>query len=669
MGTEYYRPLTTLTLAVELAVWGPSPLAMHAGNLVLFLGCLFLVGRVAVQVTGRESAAWIICMVFGLLHPGAAATVCWISNRAVLLCAFFMLAAHALFLSFGKTGNKRLLGLAAAAHVLALVSKEEGLVFPVVAVALGMTCSSWRRIVPASLLFFLIDAGYFFFRLGIDNPTPLGGHLVFLILTGPVEGLRILGSHLASVFTPDLDHLGRLGWVATILCAAGLLGLLLGGIRRLPVRAVFWTLVAVILACIPGGIAPWNDMNTFRLGFIPILLGGVVVAVVSRGSAASGRWRPVLPLLLLTAGMVMMTCAHLQIRRVSGQIAARIVGSLREADRRCSRKEVFLFVEPPRYYKGLALFPPYGQGIGSVLGSPFVQEQRAMLQATEVVAQDLAAKAGLAANGLAANGRSNRQDVRVFTWRSEKGVGEALLPASRPPGGREWRGDELSAWTVLNGYLRSPRLGVSSLGMECIEVELAGEAPEGRATVRIEGPQYEDDYHYPPSTSGPEEDPAPRYRRIVMPLVSQPGWSARGRVDHVGLHIEGVSPRSIAAIRIRGVMRIIGLEASVDAIPGRPDPAVLALSLEISERDYSCYRVEFYYYSIFLSHLVLPASRFERSSGNRLTLRHILDEKVLRNLRLSQIPRVLIRIEAFKGKPSPTTLRARSLLVQVTLGQ
>ncbi len=117
--TGFYRPLTALSLSVD-ALLGRSPLPFHLDALVLFSLAGALAGAVARQYGASERATW-VASALAVAHPLTGEVANALAFRSELLLAVGLLGV------VWAVGSGRYL-LAAAAVVLACLSKETGLV-------------------------------------------------------------------------------------------------------------------------------------------------------------------------------------------------------------------------------------------------------------------------------------------------------------------------------------------------------------------------------------------------------------------------------------------------------------------------------------------------------------------------------------------------------------
>lgn len=128
----YYRPLQTLSFQLDFRLWGLNPFGFHLTNVLLHLGNCFLLYCLFLYLGAEGLAAFIAALLFAV-HPLMTEPVNYISSRADLLMAFFLLLSmNALFCV-----RTAAVWVSLTAFALALLSKEAAVVFPLVALASG----------------------------------------------------------------------------------------------------------------------------------------------------------------------------------------------------------------------------------------------------------------------------------------------------------------------------------------------------------------------------------------------------------------------------------------------------------------------------------------------------------------------------------------------------
>lgn len=130
IGRSGYRPVRTLTYALNYAVSGGKPFSYHLFN-VLLHGLNAVLVFLLVRRLLASPVAGLIGGVLFAVHPVQTAAVAYISGRKDLLAAGFCLAGLVAFLRWKEEGRRRYAVLAALAFLLGVLSKEVAIVFPV----------------------------------------------------------------------------------------------------------------------------------------------------------------------------------------------------------------------------------------------------------------------------------------------------------------------------------------------------------------------------------------------------------------------------------------------------------------------------------------------------------------------------------------------------------
>ena len=136
-----YRPLTTLSLALEFHLWGERPELFHLTNTLLHAANALLVYSL-----GRHLGKAAIGLGAGLLfatHPLHSEAVAYVAGRADLLASLFALAALNCSLRARQTGKTRWRALAVLALAPGLLCKEQAAIVP--GLLLGMDWLLWRQ--------------------------------------------------------------------------------------------------------------------------------------------------------------------------------------------------------------------------------------------------------------------------------------------------------------------------------------------------------------------------------------------------------------------------------------------------------------------------------------------------------------------------------------------
>ena len=130
---EQYRPIPSVTHALDHALWGPSAFAFHGTNMALHALSTFLLFVLLSRLSLPRGPAFLGALTLAA-HPMAASSIGWISERTDTLADIFMLATLIVFLGPKGTRTMRVLGVS----LLALWSKETAVMLPALAILFAM---------------------------------------------------------------------------------------------------------------------------------------------------------------------------------------------------------------------------------------------------------------------------------------------------------------------------------------------------------------------------------------------------------------------------------------------------------------------------------------------------------------------------------------------------
>ncbi|MBM3247944.1 MAG: tetratricopeptide repeat protein [Candidatus Omnitrophica bacterium] len=172
--TNYYRPLQTISYMFDYHIWGLNPLGYHITNVFLHILTALLV-FLLIFIFCQDARISLVTSLFFLLHPLAVESVSYISGRADLMVALFLLSSLILFIKYSEYFgiNRKICYVASVlCFILSLLSKEMAIIFPVILIfydiafnnlSLKNIKSFIRRYIP----FVLIDIIYISLRLTV----------------------------------------------------------------------------------------------------------------------------------------------------------------------------------------------------------------------------------------------------------------------------------------------------------------------------------------------------------------------------------------------------------------------------------------------------------------------------------------------------------------------
>jgi Flp pilus assembly protein TadD len=251
----YYRPLQTLSYAIDYALWGLAPAAFHLTNVLLHAATAVLLWRVGARVLGSAPAALAGALLFAV-HPVHVEAVTYVAGRSDPLAAVLMLVAVLGFLRGDGRGRTPSL----AAFFLALLAREAALVLPLLLVVLDRIVPGRRPRSAASYLpYGAVLAIYLGFRALSVEPgsaavataaVPLGFRLLTMAEV-IVRYLAIvvvpLGLHMERAVAPVASLLDPVALAAVAALAVAIVGALRAPARAWPLTlGVAWFLVALL---------------------------------------------------------------------------------------------------------------------------------------------------------------------------------------------------------------------------------------------------------------------------------------------------------------------------------------------------------------------------------------------------------------------------------------
>lgn len=251
VASGYYRPITSLTFALDWLLSQGNPSWFHLMNIFWH----FASGVTLAGFLGTMGMPVLIPIIIFLLHPLQTEAVAYISGRGdplSLFFGFFSMWTFALYVKHAERSN--LLIISYAAFALALLSKESGVVFLGLAafILVGHSGKRWLSILGfgvvaiAGILLRLVIVGDNF---GFHWNGAYGASMMIRIFTFS----RVLPEYLRMIFVPFPLHMERFVPLVTSLLSPwpwislGIIALiLLVGIklekkyRRLYWFGVFW---------------------------------------------------------------------------------------------------------------------------------------------------------------------------------------------------------------------------------------------------------------------------------------------------------------------------------------------------------------------------------------------------------------------------------------------
>jgi tetratricopeptide (TPR) repeat protein len=125
----YYRPVLMSSFMFDVIVGNGGPLMFHLSNILIHVACALLLFRFLIQLNLSKLTAFMAAAIFAV-HPLTIHTVAWIPGRNDSLLCLFALISCIHLLNYFNTRKKIHLAVHLFAFVLALLTKENGIVLP-----------------------------------------------------------------------------------------------------------------------------------------------------------------------------------------------------------------------------------------------------------------------------------------------------------------------------------------------------------------------------------------------------------------------------------------------------------------------------------------------------------------------------------------------------------
>jgi len=310
---HYFAPLTWLSYAVDVQLWGQGPFGIHLGSALLHAGCAALVFLVAQSLLGapaiglpggpRRLGALLAALCWAL-HPLRVETVAWAAERKGVLSLLFGLAATLAWLRHAASGRPAWRSPAWAAALLlfaaALLSKPTLVTLPLVLLVLeawplGRFQPGRRREVLLELAPLLALAAGVTLHFTVRAAAPLTMSLDELgVVSRLLVALRATWDYLRLTawpagLSPFYLHPGAVGpgdlaFLLPSLAIVAATVALAWRARRFPAVAAAW--FAWLAALAPGHLSTQVSATSMadRFTYFP----GVILAVLAGGAAAAG---------------------------------------------------------------------------------------------------------------------------------------------------------------------------------------------------------------------------------------------------------------------------------------------------------------------------------------------------------------------------------------------
>jgi protein O-mannosyl-transferase len=208
---SYYRPLQTLSFALNYRLWGLNPFGYHLTNIIFHSFVAFLVFCLIIRLFSNFSLALLSSLLF-CVHPLHTETVSCLAGGAELFVSLFTLMTILLYIKYLDLHKGGVFLAAIFSFMFALISKEAGflVLVPFVILFIGSRAKISR---DSLFLHFFIFAGmvaiYVMLRLSILVPLKMLPYKSPSFLLDTINFSRVLIEYVRLLIFPHNLHILR----------------------------------------------------------------------------------------------------------------------------------------------------------------------------------------------------------------------------------------------------------------------------------------------------------------------------------------------------------------------------------------------------------------------------------------------------------------------------
>lgn len=218
-ASDFYRPIQRLTDTVEYAAFAFWPAPYHFTNIILHAAAALaffffaeeLLGLFDLESNKRRTIAFFAALVWAV-HPVHNAAVVYISGRADPLAALFgFVGLYLILRSRGVSrGSSLFLWTAAtAALLLSALSRETGLMFPLIALTLFALRRNWSAVAKTAVAAVFVAAIYLSLRMAAEHVPPPPLRPAAPLVVRPILVARAVAEYAGLIVFPLNLHMER----------------------------------------------------------------------------------------------------------------------------------------------------------------------------------------------------------------------------------------------------------------------------------------------------------------------------------------------------------------------------------------------------------------------------------------------------------------------------
>jgi len=296
---KYYRPMMHTIYTFNYHVFGPDPWGFHLVNILFHAASsilIFLIASVIVkEARPSASSSFLLSPFFAAIlfatHPVHTEAVTWISGTPdVSFTAFYLLSLYLYIRSGARLGGAYALSL--LSFFIATLCKEPALTLPLVLIAYDHVFREEKMPIAVRVMRyvpFLAVAGiYFAMRIhALGGFAPQTAHRELGLYDAVINVFPLLSGYLGKLLLPiNLNVYHVLHPVTSILEKKAILSLvavasfvMLTIIASKKNKALFFSLLLVIVPLLPALYIPWLGKNSFAERYLYLPSCGFVISL------------------------------------------------------------------------------------------------------------------------------------------------------------------------------------------------------------------------------------------------------------------------------------------------------------------------------------------------------------------------------------------------------
>ncbi|MBI5605848.1 MAG: hypothetical protein HY879_21145 [Deltaproteobacteria bacterium] len=216
----FFRPLITLSFFIDYRLWALNPTGYHATNLICHAFNSLLIFLIGFTLLSRQKPSPVdprllafLSGFFFLILPCHTESVTWISGRTDLVATFFCLASFRAYLSFQEKRKIVTLSLSMLFFLLALLSKESILLYPLLILgyegyevyAFRFKKENWMWCLWVAILFGVVFCLYIIIKYAASGSVTLGYGLGAHFGLRPLKVFKDVLLFLTRPFIPPIS--------------------------------------------------------------------------------------------------------------------------------------------------------------------------------------------------------------------------------------------------------------------------------------------------------------------------------------------------------------------------------------------------------------------------------------------------------------------------------